>query len=247
MSRKPRKFGESGIYHVILRGNNQESLFYDDNDRYFFINKLKKYIAELKIDIYSYCLMGNHVHLLIGKANPYMPLLIKKLACSYVYYFNHKYNRSGHLFQGRYKSEPVETTEYFKTVFRYILQNPEKALICSFRKYKWSSINLLTSEKRQIINIDFIISIFESHSNMNRFIATKNNDLCMEYYTYSISDDDLKSELIRQIFNIDSPLELQNYEINAMCSKIRTLKEIGLGINQISRLTGINKYLIKLA
>ena len=55
MSRKPRKYGDTGIYHVILRGNNKQNLFYDDNDRFFFINRLIKYVDKSGIDLYAYC------------------------------------------------------------------------------------------------------------------------------------------------------------------------------------------------
>ena len=79
MSRKPRKYGDTGIYHVILRGNNKQNLFYDDNDRFFFINRLIKYVDKSGIDLYAYCLMGNHVHLLIGKGNYVMSDFIKRL------------------------------------------------------------------------------------------------------------------------------------------------------------------------
>ena len=82
MSRKPRQFVDSGIYHVILRGNNRQNLFIDETDRKFFIERLKKYSAELKIDVYAYCLMNNHVHILIGNGNDGMSLLIQKIANS---------------------------------------------------------------------------------------------------------------------------------------------------------------------
>jgi len=244
MARKPRKLGETGIYHVILRGNNQELIFYDDKDRQFFLSKLNKYILELHLDLYSYCLMDNHVHLLIGKASSKMALFVKKIACSYVYYFNHKYNRTGHLFQGRYKSEPVETVEYLKTVYRYILQNPEKAGLCNFRHYKWSSVNC-QNDGLQTVNTDFIVSVFTSKTEMHQFLSTENTDLCMENVTFITSDDELKSQLITSIFKLNSPLELQNYSQDNLKSNLAFLKHIGFSINQISRISGINKKIIQ--
>lgn len=244
MARKPRKYGETGIYHVILRGNNQELIFYDDKDRQFFLSKLNKYALELQLDLYSYCLMDNHVHLLIGKASSKMALFVKKLACSYVYYFNHKYNRTGHLFQGRYKSEPVETVAYLKTVFRYILQNPEKAGLCNFQQYKWSSINNLNAEKTKV-NLDFIISVFNSKSEMDQFLHTENSDLCMENITYLSSDDEIKAALINNLFMLDSPCELQKCSKEHLKSNLAFLKRIGFSIAQLSRISGINKKIIQ--
>ena len=114
MARKPRLYGSSGTYHVILRGNNKQNLFNDDSDRKFFLCRLRKYSKELGVVVYAYCLMNNHVHILIGNASFNMSLLIQKLANSYVYYFNRKYERCGHLFQGRYKSEPVLDDAYLR-------------------------------------------------------------------------------------------------------------------------------------
>ena len=136
MPRKSRKKSETQIYHVILRGNNRQDIFYNDADRLFMLNRIEKYSEQTCIELYAYCLMDNHIHLLVGKANPNLSKFVQKLATSYAMYFNRKYDRCGHLFHGRFKSEPVETDEYFQTVFRYILQNPEKAHICKFFQYK---------------------------------------------------------------------------------------------------------------
>lgn len=170
MARKPRIIGASGVYHVILRGNDQQNLFYNDEDRIFFINRIRKYSKELKIQLYAYCLMSNHVHILLGNGNLNMSKFVKKLTCSYVYRFNKIYNRTGHLFQGRYKSEPVDTTEYFKTVYRYILQNPQKANICCFQKYKWSSFSIENSSN--LIDLNFLDSVFLSSSSREAFLSS---------------------------------------------------------------------------
>ena len=163
MSRKPRQFVDSGIYHVILRGNNRQNLFIDETDRKFFIERLKKYSAELKIDVYAYCLMNNHVHILIGNGNDGMSLLIQKIANSYVFYFNRKYDRCGHLFQGRFKSEPIQDECYFKTVFRYILQNCENAGISRIDKYKWNSFWAITKyPENTFLKIDYVCGMFNS-------------------------------------------------------------------------------------
>lgn len=244
MARKRRLFGETGIYHIVLRGNNQESLFYDTADRDFFLCKLKKYILELNIDLYAYCLMGNHVHLLIGKGNYLMPLLVKKLACSYVYYFNRKYERTGHLFQGRYKSEPIEDINYFKNVYRYILHNPEKAGICSYNEYMWNSFSQLNDEQ-SFLNNNFVKSVFSSLNSIYNYLNYKNNMIFMEDINIQNSDDDIKSVFISNLFNIRSPLELCKMPSFILTHNIRLLKSMNISVSQISRLTSINKMFIK--
>ena len=128
MSRKKRLFVPSGIYHVIIRGNDRQNIFIDDEDRKLLINRIKKYSDELNIDIYAYCLMNNHVHMLIGEANDKMSRFMLKLNTSYARLFNIKYERTCHLFQGRYLSSPIESDESFRKIIRYILKNPEKAV-----------------------------------------------------------------------------------------------------------------------
>ena len=77
--------------------------------------------------LYAYCLMSNHIHLLIREREDNIGMAIKRIASSYVYYYNHKYSRDGHLFRERFKSEPVNDIAYFITLLRYIHQNPVKA------------------------------------------------------------------------------------------------------------------------
>ena len=92
--------------------------------------------------LYSWCLMGNHVHLLIKESDEPIGEVMKRISSSYVYYYNHKYNRIGHLFQERFKSQPVEDWQYFLTLLRYIHQNPLKPqLVTDLKDYRWSSWN----------------------------------------------------------------------------------------------------------
>jgi len=245
MARKPRQYGDTGIYHIIIRGNNQENLFYDNEDRIFMLQRLRKYVKQLEIDLYAYCLMGNHVHLLIGKGNYSMPLFVKKLTCSYVYYFNHKYERTGHLFQGRYKSEPVENIEYFKTVYRYIIQNPEKAGICYYSKYDWSSYHLISEEKSFISNT-FTIQLFENRTNLYKFLDSFESCNCMEdIYQPPPNDEALMIEFIKILFEIKSPLDIAQFDLHLMKKYLFTLKKVGLSVSQISRLTSISRKIIR--
>lgn len=92
--------------------------------------------------LYAWCLMGNHVHLLIKESDEPIGEVMKRISSSYVYYYNHKYNRVGHLFQERFKSQPVEDWNYFLTLLRYIHQNPLKPhLVKDLKDYRWSSWN----------------------------------------------------------------------------------------------------------
>ena len=139
MPRMARQKSESGYYHIILRGIGRQILFEDTEDHERFLTTLKRYRRELGFEVVAWCLMENHVHLLLRDVHDQIDLIMKKLAGSYAQYFNRKYDRSGHLFQDRYRSEPVPDEAYLLTVIRYIHRNPEKAGICRAQEYRWSS------------------------------------------------------------------------------------------------------------
>ena len=247
MARKARIFSDNGKYHIILRGNNQQNLFCEEKDNFFFLNRMKKYSSELNIKIYAYCLMTNHVHILLGNAGSNLSLFVQKLANSYVFFFNHKYERTGHLFRGRFKSEPIDTEEYFKTVFRYILQNPDKAKIGQYKTYKWNSYRSLTGKSFVPIDLDYIKSVFGNQQNLFHFLDIKTKEKGMEFENSLFISDIKALKIIKHLFHINSPYSINRLQINEQKKKISLLKQNGLSVNQISRLTGISKYIIKIA
>jgi len=127
LARVARERSRTGIYHIMLRGINRQTIFEDNQDRVRFLDTLEEYKDICEFVFYGYCLMDNHVHLLIKETKESVSDIIKRICSSYVYWYNAKYKRCGHLFQERFKSEIVETDSYFLTVLRYIHQNPLKA------------------------------------------------------------------------------------------------------------------------
>ncbi len=106
----------------MLRGINRQQIFEDKEDMQRFIETLLRYREQCEYVVYAYCLMGNHVHILLKEGKEDLTLILKRIAGSYVYWYNWKYRRIGHLFQDRFKSEPVDDDGYFLTVLRYIHQ-----------------------------------------------------------------------------------------------------------------------------
>ncbi len=149
MPRKIRERSSSGIYHVMLRGIDRNDIFVDEQDCLKFEKILKGCVAPTDTSgkplpavcsIYAYCLMSNHVHLLIGESSNTIGEVMKRIGISYVSYFNMRHNRLGPLFQGRFRSEPVNDSSYYFTLLRYIHENPVAAGICKKPgDYRWSS------------------------------------------------------------------------------------------------------------
>jgi putative transposase len=140
MPRHARKKSKTGVYHVMVRGINKEIIFHDDEDRRKFLYILAKVKEGYPFELLGYCLMNNHVHLLIREGTENISQIMKRIGTRYAIYFNSKYDRKGHLFQNRFRSERVEDEEYLLTVLRYIHQNPVKAFLVNDTKdYLWSS------------------------------------------------------------------------------------------------------------
>lgn len=98
MSRIARKKSATGIYHVLARGINQQRIFEDDADFAAYLEILTRVKRKSPFDLYAYCLMSNHIHLLLGEADVPLSRIIQRISVSYAYRFNQKYDRSGHLF-----------------------------------------------------------------------------------------------------------------------------------------------------
>ena len=149
----------------MLRGNERKDIFIDEEDKGRLIKTVIKKKAGEAFKLYAYCIMGNHLHLVIKEQKEPISRIIKKIATSYAYYFNQKYKRVGHLFQDRYKSEIIEEEAYLLSAIRYVHNNPEKAEITKKEQYRWSSypdyIEILT-HKTQIPEIKEILELFSS-------------------------------------------------------------------------------------
>ena len=100
----------------MLRGINRQNIFEDEEDKEKFLQTLSHYKAISEYKLFAYCLMSNHIHLLIKVEKENVDVILKRIAGSYVYWYNWKYKRSGHLFQDRFKSEPVDDDSCFLTV-----------------------------------------------------------------------------------------------------------------------------------
>ena len=233
----------------MIRGINQQNIFVDNEDNRRFIDTLDRYRKEIKYEIYGYCLMGNHIHLLIKEGKEPLSNTMKRIGTSYVYWYNWQYNRKGHLFQDRYKSEPVEDDDYFLTVLRYIHQNPLKAgLVNSLDSYKWSSY-LEYMKGAKIVNVDFVLDMFDENREkaiemFRAFNMMINNDQCLEIAPErkTISDKEIR-QLVLKKYKIELA-SLQNEDSKKQQEVLNYVKELeGSSLRQLSRLTGftVNK------
>ena len=238
MPRSARIKSKTGIYHIMIRGINRQNIFCDEEDYLKFLETLVRYKVVSEYKIYAYCLMTNHIHILIQPEKEDLDLIMKRIAGSYVYWYNLKYHRVGHLFQDRFKSEPVNDENYFLTVVRYIHQNPLKAnIVKNIKSYEYSSFNDYTNNYSYLTDIDFVLSMM-SVEEFKQFNNEPNDDECLEYsVSYKLNDIDAK-EMVKEISGCVNADEFQKLESSDKDAFVSLFKEKGLSIRQICRLTG---------
>ena len=246
MPRQARKKSESGIYHIMLRGINQQQIFEDSEDYEKFLQVLKEYKAISEYKVFAYCLMGNHIHLLLQERREPIEQIMKRIATRFVYWYNIKYRRVGHLFQDRFKSEPVEDDSYFLTVIRYIHQNPVKAGICRKPKdYKHSSYNEFI-EKCNLVDCELVFEMI-SKEQFVVFNNEKNSDSCLDIEDKPLIKftDEEAQRIIEKISECSNVSEFQALDIKLRDKYLKKFREKGLSIRQISRLTGISFNIVR--
>ena len=247
MPRQARKKSKTGIYHIMLRGINQQQIFEDAEDYNRFLDVVKDCKEICEFELYAYCLMGNHVHLLIHEHKESIEQIVKRIGSRFVYWYNVKYQRKGHLFQDRFKSEPVEDQRYFSTVLVYIHQNPLKAGLCEKPgEYPYSSYN-------EYVKIPYVVdtSFVFGYWDLTRFVEYHDQtifDKCLDIEesasTIRVTDEQAKA-IIQKISKCTNVAEFQALDIPKRDNCLRALREQGLSSRQISRLTGTSFNIVR--
>lgn len=244
--RQARKYSETGLYHVVSRGVNKQNIFLDEKDKEYFLFLLEKYSKKYEIQVHTHCLLDNHFHLLIKDTQTDISAFMQSLESVYARAFNKKYDRVGHLFQNRFLSEVISDEIYYKTVFRYILQNPEKAGICCFSEYKWSSYKLY-KKPNSLIKLKHIMEHFTSKNELYHFLHQASDNECIDIELRPSERQIYNINKIKSLLNSNSPLIPPDIPINEIKSKIRILRAAGLSIRTISRITGIMSWIVSKA
>lgn len=139
VARQARSKSATGIYHVMLRGNERKPIFLDEDDKKKFVNIMLQKKDGAASRLYAYCIMDNHIHAVIQEVTQPLERFMKRIAVTYAAYFNKKYHRIGHVFQDRFRSEAIEDEAYLLSVIRYIHKNPFHQGLSPTINYPWSS------------------------------------------------------------------------------------------------------------
>jgi len=259
MPRQARQPSPTGIYHIMLRGNEKKDIFKDPEDKERFLDVFTQKTEYNESVLYAYCIMDNHVHLLLKEETQPISLTMKRIGISYAYYYNQKHNTVGHVFQGRFRSENVEDDRYLLSVIRYIHNNPEKAGICNKEKYHWSSYTDYIGEQSKFI-YDFVIDKILSLFSLDKETAVK------QFRLFSDQAGQIKHIDIEQ----RKYTNINEYKVNKYINKFLDKRKITIGdlkkatfretrnellinlrnntdlsLRKISELTGINREVVR--
>jgi putative transposase len=255
MVRQARLKSRTGVYHIMWRGANRQEIFHDDEDCLTFLGMMEKYKKKCALEVYAWCLMNNHVHLLLKEGNESISMTMKRLGVSFVQYYNLKYGTTGHLFQDRFKSENVETNKYLFTVIRYIHQNPVKAGIAKqVDEWRWSSCLGYYGRNyypNNMLDIEPILSKISANPLAAKTLFKEYNersqqDQCLEdgEVKRKISDEEARlriKEVLREV-ELTQIKSLNKQKRTEVIRDIKTIK--GLSIRQIARITGVSTNLV---
>jgi REP element-mobilizing transposase RayT len=174
MARPPRVFGPGLRYHVIVRGNRRETVFLGDADYEIYRHRLAVYRARYAVTLHAYCLMPNHVHLVLRTAEAPLDRFMQSLQQSYTQRFNRRHAQVGHVFQGRYKALLCETDEYLVTLVRYVHQNPVRAgLAARADDYPYSGHRTyLGGVATELVDPTLVLRLVGGRTGYDRLIAS---------------------------------------------------------------------------
>lgn len=255
MPRLPRKRSESGYYHIILRSVNRYKIFRDDQDCLRFLDTVNRYKDKSCLEVIGWCLMINHIHLLVQEGHEDISLTMKRIGVSFSRYYHAKYNTVGHLFQDRFKSEAVEDDQYLLTAIRYIHQNPVKAgLVDKPAEWIWSSCQGYYGEDIYppgMLNSNLILGIMDSNNHekaivkFTNFNEKSNNDFCMDYNDMGKLSDEEAKELINSLipnFEFGTLMSIPKTNRDELLAKIKSIDQISQ--RQAARILGVSPNLL---
>ena len=249
MSRSIREESKLGCYHVMQRGAGKQILFEDEEDYTRYYHKLVYCRKELDFELLAFCLMNNHVHLLVKTDDiEILVTLMRRLGTSYGKYYNGKYSHVGSVFQDRFRSEPINGEGRLLRCVRYIHNNPSKAGFCAREKYRWSSYVDYT-DGIGITDTEYVIGELGGIDQFVQFSGTLDENMDEQYMdceTDAVTIED-GIEIVRKYFGnqIENAFIVKRLRKEERDSIIREMKAAGLRNKQIELITGVSQEIVR--
>lgn len=249
MPRHSRQKTSTRTYHIVIKGADRQLLFEEGKDYTKYLEFIECYKKECQFELFAYCLMSNHVHLLIRHSPNYsLETIFRRMNTSYAIWFNMKYDRTGFVQNGRYYSEPVDTERYLLTVAKYIHFNPTKAGIeqAPGASYPWSSFHDYQNQHTGLTDTALILDITGGLEQFQTLHATEPDDKCLDIDLFRKRlPDDVAKDIILDVSHCSSTTEFQKLSLMERNQNILLIHKKGVSIRQLNRLTGTPRGVIE--
>jgi len=242
MPRGKRIVSSTGIYHIMARGNNKEWIFHQEHDKGKLYNIIKEVKDQYPFTIFAYCIMNSHFHLLAKEESVSLHQIIKLINQRYAAYYNKNRHKIGHVFQDRYRSEPVEDDVYFLGLIRYIHMNPVEAGITQDPyQYKWCSYKEYFYETPLMVDSDYVkTNICPDRSQFRKnFINLHRGDDENLYLDTEESQERRKQKIVENVmknFGVVNQASVRKLKESTGMTHREIAKQLGVSLNQVQKL-----------
>lgn len=240
-----RKQCESNLYHVIIRGEGRMLLFEDRLDREVFLGLMRQQIAECSVEVLAWCLMGNHVHLLLHSELANISVFMERVERPYARHFNNRHDHVGHLFQGRFKSIPIVGDPQLLETVRYIHRNPLEGGLVDSCYFEWSSYREYLGNG-DICSTSLVMEMLGGRDEFECFHACgcERKQLSTRSWAERRPSDAETSQLLSDLLTEHGLLALPKDDRNLRDNVLADMKARGASVRQIERVTGIGRNII---
>ena len=236
-----RTRGDSGYYHVVPKGIADQIIFEDDVDRRYYLKLLRQAVRDTGIRVHAYCLMNNHVHLIVEDVDDQLSAALKYAHERYAMMFANKVERTGGVFRKPYWREPIESDEHLLCAVRYVHANPAAAGICRASNYEWSSVKDYLG-RPGFTDTNMVLAMLGGREGFIQFSASA-NATALPFPGSKLRNHLTDDEAIRIAIDVlgRSEMNLAKASNKERSNAVRLLKNHGFTRRQISRICGIGE------
>lgn len=242
MPRRARDIANSGMYHVVQRGNGRALVFEDESDMKMLLSLLKRKRCEYGMLVCGWCLMDNHVHLLLCDQASCLSSFLHAVFTAYAVYFNARWGHCGSVFQSRFRSVAINSDGQLLAALRYIHMNPEKAGLCRADSYPWSS-HAAYLDGSDLLDAGPVFELLNGAEGYRSwFYGERGQAYCFREGRKIPVEDEL--DMARGVLDGVHPAEIKGWHRVERNEALQKLRDSGFTVRQVERMTGVARSVI---